>query len=50
MTDIQLEIEGEGAVAATEELLQIPGISGKWMPVSEETEPQKGALATSNQF
>jgi hypothetical protein len=35
MTDIQLSIEGKGAVLATEELLEIPGISGSWETPSE---------------
>nr|RNJ71019.1 MAG: hypothetical protein EDM05_01550 [Leptolyngbya sp. IPPAS B-1204] len=40
-----LEVEGEGAVAATEELLQTPGIAGNWEPATEE--PQRdGVLAT----
>ena len=45
MTDIQLEIEGEGAVAATEELMQTPGVSGNWTPASDELE-KEGTLAT----
>jgi hypothetical protein len=35
MADIQLSIEGKGAVLATEELLEIPGISGSWETPSE---------------
>lgn len=30
MAEIQLAIEGESAVPATEALLQIPGLSGTW--------------------
>lgn len=45
MSEIQLEIEGEGAVAATEELLQTPGVTGNWQPASEEAE-REGVLAT----
>ncbi len=44
MADLQLEIEGEGAVPATEELLQIDGLSGNY---EIEAEAQReGILAT----
>lgn len=45
MTDIMLEIEGEGAVAAAEELLQIPGVNGNWTSASDIPE-REGILAT----
>ena len=45
MTGIHLEIEGEGAIVAIEELLQIPGVSGKWTLASDESE-KEGVLAT----
>lgn len=35
MSNIQLEIEGLGAVSATEELLTIDGIEGEWEPANE---------------
>jgi hypothetical protein len=38
MADIKLEIEGEGAIVATRELLQIPGVTGNWQPSTEEPE------------
>ena len=44
MADVQLEIEGGGAVPATEALLQIEGLSGTY---ETESEAQKeGILAT----
>ena len=44
MATLQLEIEGEGAVPATEDLLQIEGLSGTY---EAETDVQReGALAT----
>lgn len=44
MANLQLEIEGEGAVLATEELLQIEGLAGTY---EAETETQReGILAT----
>jgi hypothetical protein len=45
MADIQLEIEGSGAVAATEDLLSIPGLSGNWSPAVEDTQ-REGVLVT----
>lgn len=45
MAEIQLAIEGEGAIPATEELLEIPGISGTWM-VSSEAAEREGVVAT----
>ncbi len=45
MSDIELEIEGAGAVAATEELLQISGLDGRWKPASEGPQ-REGTLAT----
>ena len=44
MVDIQLSIEGKDAVLATEELLEIPGISGSWETPSENQ--RELALAT----
>ncbi len=35
MANIQLAIEGQDAVEATETLLEIPGISGSWQPAGE---------------
>jgi hypothetical protein len=35
-------VEGEGAIEATEALLQIEGLTGNWAPSSEE--PTKGVL------
>ena len=37
MADIQVAIEGEDAVSATEELLQISGISGSYTTPAETT-------------
>lgn len=45
MADIQLEIEGPEAVAATEDLLSIPGLSGNWSPAVEDTQ-REGVLVT----
>lgn len=36
MAEIRVAVEGEGAVAATEALLQIEGLAGNWAPSSEE--------------
>lgn len=44
MADLQLEIEGEGAVPATEELLQIEGLSGSYATAAEDY--REGVLAT----
>ncbi len=44
MAEIKLAIEGAGAVAATEDLFQIPGLSGTW-GVDEESR-KEGTLAT----
>ncbi|BAY12916.1 hypothetical protein [Calothrix sp. NIES-2098] len=48
MADIRVAIEGEDAVAATEELLAIPGISGNYAVSSEvqEREPVITTVAT----
>ncbi len=48
MTEIQLSIEGEDAVAATEALLQIPGISGSYQvnADAQEREPVITTVAT----
>lgn len=44
MAEIQIAIEGEGAVTATAALFQIPGISGTR---TSEAEPEReGTLAT----
>jgi hypothetical protein len=45
MADLQLEIEGPGAIPATEALLQIPGLTGSWEPASEEPQGE-GVLTT----
>jgi hypothetical protein len=45
MTEIQLAIEGEDAVAATEALLQIPGISGNYK-VNADAPEREGVMAT----
>jgi hypothetical protein len=45
MTEIQLSIEGEDAVAATEALLAIPGISGSYQ-VNAEAPEREGVMAT----
>jgi hypothetical protein len=37
MADLQLEIEGEGAVPASEELLQFEGLSGTYTVESDPT-------------
>ena len=44
MAAIELEIEGSGAVPATEALLQMPEFEGTWEPAGPET--PRGALAT----
>ena len=44
MATIELEIEGSGAVPATEALLQMPEFEGVWEPAGPET--PRGALAT----
>jgi hypothetical protein len=44
MAEIKLAIEGAGAVAATEDLIQIPGLSGTWV-VNEEAR-KEATLAT----
>jgi hypothetical protein len=45
MAEIQLVIEGEDAIASTEELLKIPGISGNYQ-VSSEVSEREGVTAT----
>jgi hypothetical protein len=44
MADIQLEIEGAGAIAATEELTQIEGLSVSYTTEGEAS--KEGVLAT----
>jgi len=44
MADIQFEVQGEDAVAATTELFSIEGLSGNWEAVTEED--KEGTLAT----
>ncbi|MBD2088303.1 hypothetical protein H6F67_00235 [Microcoleus sp. FACHB-1515] len=44
MSEIRMAVEGEGAIEATEALLEIPGVSGSW-ETSGETE-REGILAT----
>ncbi len=47
MADIQVAIEGEDAVSATEELLQISGISGSYVtPTETEREGTAATIAT----
>ncbi|BAY32513.1 hypothetical protein NIES2107_44020 [Nostoc carneum NIES-2107] len=45
MADIQVAIEGEDAIAATEELLAIPGISGDYT-VNTEAPERETVVAT----
>ncbi|WP_341525700.1 hypothetical protein WKK05_24395 [Nostoc sp. UHCC 0302] len=45
MTEIKLAIEGEDAIAATEALLAIPGISGNYK-VSSDAPEREGVVAT----
>ncbi|GAX39123.1 hypothetical protein NIES4075_00740 [Tolypothrix sp. NIES-4075] len=45
MAEIRLAIEGEDAIAATEALLAIPGISGSYK-VSAEAPEREGVIAT----
>ncbi|NJM22148.1 MAG: hypothetical protein HC907_27225 [Richelia sp. SM1_7_0] len=45
MTEVQLSIEGEDAVAATEALLAIPGISGSYQ-VNAEAPEREAVIAT----
>ncbi|MFB2979330.1 hypothetical protein [Microseira sp. BLCC-F43] len=45
MADIQVAIEGEGAIDATEALLAIPGISGSY-EVSSQQPDKEGVVAT----
>ncbi len=45
MAEIQLAIEGEDAIAATEALLEIPGISGNYR-VSSDAAEREGVTAT----
>jgi hypothetical protein len=45
MADLQLEITGSGAVAATAALLQTPGLTGNWEAASKEPQ-REGVLAT----
>jgi hypothetical protein len=45
MAEIQLAIEGEDAIAATEALLAIPGISGNYT-VSSEAQERETVVAT----
>ena len=44
MAKIQIEIQGNGALAATEELFSIPGLSGDWETIGEAE--KEGTLAT----
>lgn len=44
MAEIKLAIEGTGAVTATEDLFQIPGVSGTW--VTDEESRKEGILTT----
>lgn len=44
MAEIQISVEGDGAIAATTELFAMPEIDGTWEPV-EETE-RETVLAT----
>ena len=44
MADIQISVEGQDAVAATEELFAISGLSGNWETVGDDE--KEGILAT----
>ena len=46
MTEIQLSIEGEGAVEATQEIMDIPGISGHWDIDKPDALDKESVLAT----
>jgi hypothetical protein len=46
MANIQLEIQGQDAIAATEELLSMPELSGTWETVGEN-ELKKEPLVTT---
>ena len=47
MNDLRIIIEGDGAVAATEELMQDPSLSGNWEAIGgEEERDGGGTLAT----
>ena len=41
MADIKVEIQGTNAIAATEELFSLPGISGNWQTVGGEDDKAK---------
>lgn len=45
MANIEFEIQGQGAVAAAEELLSIPGLSGNYEVDNTQAE-REGTLAT----
>ena len=44
MADIQISVEGRDAVAATEELFAISGLSGNWETIGDDE--KEGTLAT----
>jgi Na+/glutamate symporter len=44
MADIQISVEGQDAVAATEELFAISGLSGNWETIGDDE--KEGTLAT----
>ena len=44
MADIQISVEGRDAVAATEELFAISGLSGNWETIGDNE--KEGTLAT----
>jgi hypothetical protein len=44
MADILIEVQGTDAIAATEELMAIPGISGSWE--TEEEAEREGMITT----
>jgi hypothetical protein len=44
MADILIEVQGTDAIAATEELMAIPGISGSWE--TEEEAEREGMIST----
>ncbi|MBW4540390.1 MAG: hypothetical protein KME43_14775 [Myxacorys chilensis ATA2-1-KO14] len=45
---VQIAVEGEDAVAATDELFSMPEISGSWEPIGENE--REAAIATVGTF
>ena len=46
MAEIELSIEGQGALEATQELVEIPGLTGIWYP-DGDTDPSKDVMMTT---